>query len=119
MTWAVAPADAPYVTLSVPGAPTAKGTVTPFARLSLSGKFRVEVPGASVPMGPREKKPGAVWPATVRLPVTAIAVLGMFLVESRGRRFVTLNVWNRLAVKDVGRPLADLESTMRFGVTVT
>ena len=49
---------------------------TPFARMSPSGKFRIEVVGLTTAVRVIETKPAAVWPTTVRLPVIASAPAG-------------------------------------------
>src|SRR5512135_3245804 len=56
--------------------PAPRAVVTPLARLSPSGKLRVEVVGLLVGLGVSATQPALVWLVTVRLPVTAIALAG-------------------------------------------
>src|SRR5664279_1774888 len=74
MSWALAPGLPLYTAQRTP--PEPRGVVTPLARLSWSGKLRVELVGAVWEVVVRAKKPGLVWPVTVRLPVIAVAPAG-------------------------------------------
>src|SRR5450759_4596716 len=69
-TLVVAPWLPPNVTVRIPPGPSR--LTKPLARLSPSGKLRVEVevtgPGAAA------SQPFEVWPVTVRLPTTATAI---------------------------------------------
>ena len=69
----MAPALALYTALSVP--PLPRATVTALARVSPAGKLIVEVEPPAA--GASTTKPPLVWPVTVRLPVTATALVGM------------------------------------------
>src|SRR6476661_498316 len=97
--------------LSVP--PLPRPTVTPLARLSPTGKLRVELLGAEVGTGPTKAAPAAVWLVTVRLPVTATAVLGT------PPRPVTWKVRGTPALNLPARPVPKRESSRRAGATAT
>src|SRR5664279_4945804 len=92
-----------------------RGTVTLLARVSPSGKLRVDVRGTFWGVVVRATNPGAVWPVTVRLPVTATAAAGTFWVVSRGTCPVTWNDAATLAVSADPRPIPLRESTSRLG----
>ena len=66
--------DERYTAASVPLGPSP--TVTLFARVSPFTKLRVVGSPVGVIVGPREIRPSAVSPTTVRLPVTAVAFVG-------------------------------------------
>jgi hypothetical protein len=77
------------VALPVAPVPVPSLTVSPVARLSPLGKYRLAVGGALRASGPRVRKPAAVWLVTVRVPVTATADAGTLEASEstcRGRR---------------------------------
>ena len=68
--------------------------VTLLARLSPVGKLSVELVGSVVGVGVSERYPPAVWPVTVTLAVTAMALAGMAPTPA---------TWNERGVPETNR----------------
>src|SRR5262245_2036077 len=111
--WVDRPAAALYRAASFPLAES--GVVKLFARVSPSGKLRVELVGLATGVGVIETRPAAVCPTTVTLPVTASALAGIPGV------FATWNERGRFAMNTPDRPtlVAGRVSRTRTGVMGT
>ena len=87
------------------------------ARVSLTGKLRVDEAGVLVGVVVTEMKPFAVWPATVTLPVTAIASAG--IVPPDDVNPATVNDLGVLALKMPVTPRLMRLSSTRSGAIGT
>src|SRR5262245_41270405 len=115
MKWVVLPAGALNTADSLTAA--LSGIVTLLARVSASGKFRLEVGGLLFGVGVPVAYPPDVWLSTTKLPVTATASSGTtsWLLKTNP---ATSHVRGTLALNTPARPIwnAGRESRTRTGV---
>ena len=87
--------------------------MTLFARVSPSGKLRVELCGLTTGVGVIERKPPDVWPTIVTLPVTATALAGI------PRAPATWKLRGTFALNTPDKPVPNRVSSTRTGTMGT
>ncbi len=108
-TWVELPATALKTAARLPPGPS--GRVKLLARMSPRGTFRVELVGLAVAVGVTARKPAAVCPTRVTLPVTATASAGTVPAPATG------NVRGAFAAKTPASPVPIRVSTIRDGAS--